>query len=69
VECNKNELLRYFFKNSGREWQTAGEDTVDNVYGFLSLANGKAIPYGVYDLAHNRGFFNVRDSNVYPRGR
>ncbi len=23
------------------------------------MANGKAIPYGVYDLVHNRGFVNV----------
>jgi hypothetical protein len=29
------------------------------VYDFLSLADGKAIPYGVYDLVHNRGFVNV----------
>jgi hypothetical protein len=26
-----------------------------NVYDFLSLADGKAIPYGIYDLVHNRG--------------
>ncbi|GAC1405330.1 MAG: hypothetical protein NVSMB49_24580 [Ktedonobacteraceae bacterium] len=30
-----------------------------NVYDFLSLADGKAIPYGVYDLVHNQGFVNV----------
>jgi hypothetical protein len=30
-----------------------------NVYDFLSLADGKAVPYGVYDLVHNRGFVNV----------
>jgi len=30
-----------------------------NVYDFLSLADGKAIPYEVYDLVHNRGFVNV----------
>ena len=26
---------------------------------FLSLVDGKAIPYGVYDLVHNQGFVNV----------
>ena len=26
---------------------------------FLSLANGKAIPYGVYDILQNTGFVNV----------
>ena len=30
-----------------------------NVYDFLSLADGKAIPYGIYDLVHKSGFVNV----------
>jgi hypothetical protein len=30
-----------------------------NVYDFLSLADGKAIPYGVYDVLQNTGFVNV----------
>jgi transposase len=58
VDCKKKELIGQF-KNNGREWQAKGQDTVVNVYDFLSLADGKAIPYGVYDLVHNRGFVNV----------
>jgi hypothetical protein len=58
VDCKKKELLGQF-KNNGREWQAKGEATLVNVYDFLSLAAGKAIPYGVYDLVHNRGFVNV----------
>src|SRR5215467_2471336 len=58
VDCKKKELLGQF-KNNGREWQAKGEETRVNVYDFLSLADGKAIPYGVYDLVHNRGFVNV----------
>jgi transposase len=58
VDCKKKELLGNF-KNQGREWQARGEDTVVNVYDFLSLADGKAVPYGIYDLVHNRGFVNV----------
>jgi transposase len=58
VDCKKKELLGTF-KNNGREWQAKGEETNVNVYDFLSLASGKAIPYGVYDLVHNRGFVNV----------
>jgi hypothetical protein len=54
VDCKKKELLGNF-KNNGREWQAVGEDTVVNVYDFLSVTDGKAIPYGVYDLVHNRG--------------
>ena len=29
------------------------------MYDFLSLADGKAVPYGIYDLVHKRGFVNV----------
>src|SRR2546425_1854146 len=58
VDCKKKELIGHF-KNNGREWQAKGEDTHVNVYDFLSLADGKAIPYGIYDLVHNRGFVNV----------
>src|SRR6476469_6066587 len=47
------------FKNNGSEWQAKGEKTQVNAYDFLSLADGKAIPYGVYDLIHNQGFVNV----------
>lgn len=58
VDCKKKELLGNF-KNNGREWQAKGEETSVNVYDFLSLASGKAIAYGIYDLVHNRGFVNV----------
>lgn len=58
VDCKKKELIGQF-KNNGREWQAKGQDTVVNVYDFLSVADGKAIPYGVYDLVQNRGFVNV----------
>ncbi len=58
VDCKKKELLGNF-KNGGREWQATGEDTRVNVHDFLSLADGKAVPYGVYDLVHKRGFVNV----------
>jgi len=58
VDCKQKELLGTF-KNNGREWQARGEETTVTVYDFLSLADGKAIPYGVYDLVHNQGFVNV----------
>ncbi len=58
VDCKKKELIGTF-KNNGREWQAKGEETTVNVYDFLSLADGKAVPYGVYDLIHNQGFVNV----------
>ncbi len=58
VDCKKKELLGNF-KNNGREWQAKGEQTSVNVYDFVSLADGFAIPYGIYDLVHKSGFVNV----------
>ncbi len=58
VDCKKKELLGNF-KNNGWEWQAKGEETQVNVYDFLSLADGKAVPYGIYDLVHKSGFVNV----------
>jgi len=58
VDCKKKELIGTF-KNNGREWQAKGQDTTVNVYDYRSIADGKAIPYGIYDLVHNRGFINV----------
>ncbi|HEY6411931.1 MAG TPA: ISAzo13 family transposase [Ktedonobacteraceae bacterium] len=58
ADCKKKELIGNF-KNNGREWQAEGEETTVNVYDYLSLADGKAVPYGVYDLMQNQGFVNV----------
>jgi hypothetical protein len=58
VDCKKKELMGNF-KNNGRQWQAKGADTTVNVFDYLSLADGRAVPYGVYDLAHNQGFINV----------
>jgi len=58
VDCKKKELIGNF-KNGGREWQAKGQDTTVNVYDYRSIADGKAIPYGIYDLVHNKGFVNV----------
>jgi transposase len=58
VDCKKKELIGQF-KNNGREWQAKGQKTTVNVYDYRSIADGKAIPYGIYDLIHNSGFVNV----------
>ncbi len=52
VDCKKKELIGNF-KNNGCEWQPKGENTVVNVYDFKSLSDGKAVPYGVYDVLRN----------------
>ncbi len=58
VDCKKKELIGQF-KNNGREWQAHGQQPTVNVYDYLCLADGKAVPYGIYDLVHNSGFVNV----------
>jgi transposase len=58
VDCKKKELIGNF-KSNGREWQAKGQDTIVTVYDYRSLADGKAVPYGIYDLVQNQGFVNV----------
>jgi Rhodopirellula transposase DDE domain len=58
VDCKKKELIGNF-KNGGREWHAKGSNAVVNVYDFANLADGKAIPYGIYDTVRNAGFVNV----------
>ncbi|MEK7537964.1 MAG: ISAzo13 family transposase, partial [Patescibacteria group bacterium] len=49
VDCKKKELIGNF-KNNGKEWQAKGKNTIVNVYDFQSIADGKAAPYGIYDV-------------------
>lgn len=58
VDCKKKELIGNF-RNNGQEWQPKGQNTVVNVYDFKNLSDGKAVPYGVYDVVRNAGFVNV----------
>jgi hypothetical protein len=58
VDTKKKELVGNF-KNGGREWQPEGEPELVDVHDFPGDAVGKAIPYGVYDLASNAGFVSV----------
>ena len=58
ADCKKKELIGNF-KNHGREWHQKGTDTTVNVYDFESLGDGKAVPYGVYDVVKKKGFVNV----------
>jgi hypothetical protein len=58
VDTKKKELVGDF-KNAGRTWRPQGEPEEVQVYDFLSDALGRAIPYGVYDLAANDGWVSV----------
>ena len=58
VDTKKKELLGDF-RNAGREWQPAGEPEEVRVHDFKDPVLGKAIPYGVYDVANNQGWVSV----------
>ena len=58
VDAKKKELVGNF-KNEGREWSKTKEPPKVNAYDFLSQAEGKAIPYGIYDLTENKGWVNI----------
>jgi Rhodopirellula transposase DDE domain len=58
VDCKKKELIGEY-KNNGQEWSLAKNPTEVNVYDFIDKTNGKACPYGVYDIKNNRGWINV----------
>jgi hypothetical protein len=58
VDTKKKELVGDF-KNGGREWCPQGTPHPVRVHDFIDPKQGKAIPYGVYDLALNRGWVTV----------
>ena len=58
VDTKKKELVGNF-KNNGREWHPKGTPENVNVYDFPSLAKGRAVPYGVYDISANKGWVSV----------
>ncbi len=59
VDAKKKELIGNF-KNAGKRWCQTAEAVND--HDFESEALGKAVPYGVYDLLHNRGYVYVGQS-------
>lgn len=58
VDTKKKELVGEF-TNRGREWQPAGAPVFTNVHDFPDTALGKAVPYGVYDVAKNTAWVSV----------
>ena len=58
VDTKKKELVGPF-RNGGREYRPRGwpEDVL--VHDFLIKELGRAVPYGVYDIAANTGWVNV----------
>jgi transposase len=58
VDTKKKELVGPC-RNSGREWQPCGRPERVKVHDFPDEELGKVIPYGVYDLATNKGWVSV----------
>jgi Rhodopirellula transposase DDE domain len=58
VDTKKKELIGQF-ANKGQEWQPMGDPEPVNVHDFPDDADGKIIPYGVYDPTRNEGWVNV----------
>ena len=58
VDTKKKELVGDF-KNAGRQWRPKGTPEKVRVHDFVDKQLGKAIPYGVYDLASNEGWVSV----------
>jgi hypothetical protein len=59
VDTKKKELVGDF-ENGEREWRPKGEPEPVRVHDFIIPDQGKAIPYGVYDLTRKEGWVSVR---------
>jgi hypothetical protein len=58
VDTKKKELVGDF-RNNGREYRPQGHPEEVRVHDFLIKELGRAVPYGVYDLAANSGWVSV----------
>jgi len=65
VDTKKKELVGDF-KNAGQEWQPKGEPERVLVHDFPQDATGKAVPYGVYDMARNEAWVSIGQSCDTP---
>jgi len=58
VDTKKKELVGEF-ANKGSTWRPQGCPVEVNTHDFLDPDNGRAAPYGIYDLVNNVGFVNL----------
>jgi hypothetical protein len=65
VDTKKKELIGNF-KNAGLEWQPEDTPELVDVHDFPHQAIGKAVPYGVLDVADNSAFVNVGTDHDTP---
>jgi transposase len=60
VDTKKKELVGEF-SNGGAEYHLIGEPTRTKTHDFIDKKLGRAVPYGVYDLANDEGWVSVGD--------
>jgi hypothetical protein len=58
VDTKKKELIGNY-KNAGSDYRAEGCPNEVNVHDFVDKELGKAVPYGVYDIAANAGYVSV----------
>ena len=58
MDTKKKELVGDF-ANAGREWRPKGQPMATRTHDFPGDGEGKAIPYGVYDLTADEGWVSV----------
>lgn len=58
VDTKKKEMVGHY-KNNGQQWRPTGEPAAVQTHDFPDKELGKAIPYGIYDLAANTGWVGV----------
>lgn len=58
VDTKKKELVGNY-KNGGSDYRPKGDPQRVKVHDFVDKELGKAVPYGVYDVAANAGFVSV----------
>jgi Rhodopirellula transposase DDE domain len=58
VDTKKKELVGNY-KNGGSDYRPKGDPRRVNVHDFVDKELGKAVPYGVYDIADNTGFVSL----------
>jgi len=62
VDAKKKELIGNFAP-AGRQWRPAGQPVETDTHDFPDPELGKAVPYGVYDVAANAGWVSVGGSS------
>jgi hypothetical protein len=66
VDTKKKELVGDF-KNNGREWRPKATPEEVKVHDFIDSKLGRAVPYGVYDIADNKGWVMIPPALLLTR--